>query len=300
MYKQRTIKKEFSIRGIGIHSGLSSEVIFKPAPANTGIIFIKNRDNRVFIPSCVRNVVDTTNQVTIGVENKRIQTVEHIVSALYGQNISNCIIEVFNREVPIMDGSAYPFVEVIKEAGTVEQCDHNEPIKIPHPIWITEGDKYLVILPSQKREFNFHISFDHPGLKNQSYYLENLEPDLYEREISKARTFGFFKDWASLKKRGLGRGGSLDNAIVYDDKGVMNDELRYENEPVRHKILDLIGDLSLLNKPIIGRVVASKSGHTMDICLVRKIKQLIVENRFTKKDIQENYKKFEKEVGYLL
>ena len=197
MAKQRTLKKEIKIRGIGIHSGLLSEITFKPAPIDTGIVFIKNAgDRRVKIVSSVDYVVGTINQVTLGFDDKKIQTVEHVLSALYGLDISNCIIEVFNREIPIMDGSSYPYVEAIKEAGISEQNALFDPIKIPHPIWVTEGDKYIVVLPAERQEFNFHISFEHPEIKNQSFYLENLTPDIYEKEISKARTFGFFEEWS--------------------------------------------------------------------------------------------------------
>lgn len=301
MQKQRTIRKEIRTSGIGIHSGQVSEVVFKPAPPNTGIVFIKKTtDNSIVIPSAIKNVIDTENQVTLSAEERRIQTIEHLLSALSGLRISNCIIEVFSREIPVMDGSAFPFVEAIIEAGIVEQNEPCEIIRIPHPIWVTEEDKYLVVLPSDRLELNFHISYKHSALQNQSIYIENLTPDVYEKEISRARTFGFFEDWESLKRKGLARGASLDNTVVFNENGVMNDNLRYEDEPVRHKILDLLGDFSLLGNRIQGRILASKTGHKMDIALVKKIKKLLTENRFTKKDIKENYKKFEKEVRKLL
>ncbi len=301
MNKQKTIKNEIKISGIGIHSGLPSEVIFKPAPVNTGIVFYKKTpDKKIVIKSCVAFVIDTVNQVTLGNEERRIQTVEHLLSALYALEVSNCIIEVCTPEIPIMDGSAYPFVQAIKQGGIKEQNAEFKSIRIPHPIWVTDGDKYLVILPSEKQEFNFHISYSHPELENQSFYLPELNHEVYEEEVSKARTFGFYEDWEFLKSKNLANGASLDNTVVYDKDGRMNNTLRYKDEPVRHKMLDLIGDLSLLNARIYGRVLASKSGHKMDIELVKKIKKLILENRFTKKEIKENYKKFEKEVAFLL
>jgi UDP-3-O-[3-hydroxymyristoyl] N-acetylglucosamine deacetylase len=303
MYKQQTIKKEIRISGIGIHSGLKSEVVFKPAPINFGIVFVKHHisdNNYLAIKSSINHVVDTENQISLGKENRRVQTIEHILSALYALKISNCMIEVFNREVPIMDGSSYPFVQAIKEAGIQEQNEPADIIRIPHPIWITEGDKYLVILPSQNQEYNFHISYNHPDLKDQSLFVECLTPEYYEKEISKARTFGFFNEWEYLKSKGLALGASLNNTVVFSQQGVMNNNLNYADEPVRHKLLDLIGDFALLNKQIIGRFIASKTGHSMDVALVRKIKKLIIENRFSKKDIQENYKRFEQEVAFLL
>ncbi len=301
MLKQRTIQNEIKISGIGIHSGLKSEMKFKPAPVNTGIVFHKKTpNNKVEIKSSVAYVINTSNQVTLGSKQRKIQTVEHLLSTLYALGISNCIIEVFTPEIPIMDGSAFPFVQAIKEAGIKEQNEYHKIIKIPHPIWVTEGDKYLVILPSSKQEFNFHISYPHVDLENQSFYISELTPDVYEKEIAQARTFGFYEDWEYLKKRGLANGASLENTVVYNKDGIMNNNLRYKNEAVRHKMLDLIGDLSLLNARIYGRILASKSGHKMDIELVSKIKKLILENKFTKKEIKENYKKFEKEVAFLL
>jgi len=195
-----------------------------------------------------------------------IQTVEHILAALHTRGITDAILEIDSLEIPIMDGSSLPFMQAIELSNLYEFEEIVEPLKIQNAVWVVDGDKYLVILPSDTLKVTYHIDFKHPLLKGQSYTTE-INEMILENEILPARTFGFLRDVKALQEKGLALGGSLDNAIVLTDDGFLNETLRYDNECVRHKILDLIGDLSIIGRPIIGHILASKAGHALDISM---------------------------------
>lgn len=268
---KKTVKDTVRLRGIGLHSGKIVHLNIHPAEVGTGIQFIHTSGSKsTIIPVHVDNVIDTGNAVTLGKEGVRIQTIEHLMAALHTLGISDTRIEIDAMEVPIMDGSSLPFLEAILATGIEESKEKIEMIQITNPIWVVEGDKYLVLLPDDELKVTYSIDFAHPLLKGQTLHT-SLDHDTVLNEILPARTFGFLKDVEYLQSRGLALGGSLDNAVVLTDDGYLNDSLRFDNECVRHKVLDLIGDLAVLGRPFRGHLIASKAGHGLDISLARCI-----------------------------
>lgn len=269
---QRTIGGFISIGGIGLHSGRKAKITLRPAPENSGYIFINTKEDFPSeIVASFDKVIDTTLATTIGEGKTRIRTVEHLISAFRGMEIDNVIVEVDGDEVPIMDGSSAPFVYLIKKAGIVEQKRLRKFIVVKNPIRFADGDKFIEINPADDFRIEFTIDFPHPSIGLQNFYYIS-SPENFERDIAKARTFGFYKDVEYLKKNGLALGGSLENAVVIGPSGILNKEgLRYENEFVRHKILDLIGDIALLGYPVIGHIRAYKSGHALNNKLCKEL-----------------------------
>jgi UDP-3-O-[3-hydroxymyristoyl] N-acetylglucosamine deacetylase len=273
--KQRTINKPIEVTGIGLHSGKPIKLKLEPMEENNGILFYRS-DKGITIPLNMNNVIDTKLATTLGINNIKISTIEHLMSALFAFGIDNLRIVIDNEEIPIMDGSAISFIMLIKEAGIRELNDYKKIAFITKTIEVKENEKYVKIEPSDKLIFDYTIYFDHPLINKQNYIFE-FSLKNYIEEIAKARTFGFLKEIQYLRSIGLAKGGSLDNAIVLDDKGILNDSLRYPNEFVRHKILDAIGDLSLLNFFYIGKYTSYKGSHKLNNILVKKI---IEENAF--------------------
>lgn len=269
---QRTIAGELKCSGIGLHSGKRIDLLLRPARENTGILFIRSDiPSRPEIKALSENVIATNHATTIGKDGHNISTVEHLLAAFAGLKIDNAIVEVNFSEVPIMDGSAAPFIHLIKTAGTKVLNHPREYIRIKKPIKVNDGDKKAYLIPSDDFRIQYNIEFDNPVISAQKYLLKYSVKN-FEREVSNARTFGFLEEVNMLKKQGLARGGTLDNAIVVDKYRVLNpDGLRFEDEFVRHKILDAIGDLSLLGKPVIGLLLANKSGHALNHRLVTKV-----------------------------
>ncbi len=269
---QQTIQTPISCDGIGLHTGKAVNLILKPAGSDWGIRFVRvDLPRRPVIVAKDSQVVDTRLATSLGLNGYRIHTVEHLLSALAGVGIDNASIEIDSSEVPIMDGSAAHFTSLLQNVGFKTQENRKKFIKIKRPVTVREGDKYIQLFPDDEFKVSYTIEFDHPLLQNQSYTLAVTDKTFIE-EISRARTFGFLKDVEALKQRGYAKGGSLENAVVIDSKGVLNEEgLRYKDEFVRHKILDLIGDLSLVGKPILGHIIAYKSGHTLNFALIRKL-----------------------------
>lgn len=289
---QQTIQREISCSGVALHSGEKSRIVFKPAPADTGLVFFRSDiAARMPIPAHWKYVTDTLNKVGIGREEIEIKTVEHVLSALYGLGIDNCLIEVDNIEPPNMDGSSQHFVRLLLEAGLEYLDAPRRYFEVPHPIWLEDGEKYLVVLPSGDYRISYTIDFDHQMIRKQSCHIR-VERESYIQEIARARTFGFWKDVNHLWENGLALGGSFNSSLVYDHEGVMNDSLRYEDECVRHKILDLIGDFALLGKQIRGHVIANKSGHALDISLVSKMGEVMERNIFSRQVREEEEHKF--------
>jgi UDP-3-O-[3-hydroxymyristoyl] N-acetylglucosamine deacetylase len=268
-FRQRTLKNRAQLSGVGLHSGAEVSLTLAPAAADTGIVFIRDGEE---IPALAEFVVDTTMNTSLGRGRMRIGTVEHLMAALAGCGIDNARVEVEGQEVPIMDGSAEPFVRLIREAGIHEQRSARRFLMLRKAITICEGDKLARLSPARgKFSINYTIDFRHPLITDQTFKVEMNERS-FQREISRARTFGFKRDVERLHSAGLARGGSLANAVVVDDFNILNPEgLRFPDEFVRHKVLDAVGDLALLGMPIIGHLTAVKSGHHLNHLLVRKV-----------------------------
>ena len=271
-YKQRTLMNEVGCTGIGLHTGEKVKINLRPAPANSGIKFVRT-DLKGHPEVEVRfdNVFDTTLATTIGTNGCKVSTIEHLMAAFFGLGIDNAVVELDGPEVPIMDGSAAPFVFLIKSGDVREQKSPKQFIVIKKPFKVDDGNRSVCIYPSKELKITYMIDFQHPLLRNQEYELTFSGRD-FVREISTARTFGFMKDVETLKKNGFARGGSLDNAVVIDDFRIINEDgLRFDDEFVRHKILDFIGDISIVGSPIIGHFVVKKSGHFLNQHMLKKL-----------------------------
>jgi UDP-3-O-[3-hydroxymyristoyl] N-acetylglucosamine deacetylase len=274
MLKQRTLKNTIRATGVGLHTGEKVVMTLGPAPANTGIVFRRtDLDPVVQVRADGMHVGETTLGTTLIGDGAKIATVEHLMSAFAGLGIDNAIVELSATEVPIMDGSAGPFVFLIQSAGIAEQNVAKRFIRIRKPVEVSDGDKWARFTPFDGFKINFEIEFDHPVFKRHTQKASmDFASTSFLREVSRARTFGFMRDMEFLRSMNLGRGGSLDNAIVLDDYRILNDDgLRYENEFVRHKILDAIGDLYLLGHSVIGEFSAFKSGHGLNNQLLRTL-----------------------------
>ncbi len=270
MRKQRTIKEIIKVSGIGVHTGKKVDIIIEPAQENTGIVFHRT-DKNVFIQANQNNVVDTTLSTTLGINGVYVKTVEHLLASLYALNIDNCIIRIDNEEVPILDGSSAPWVYLLKNASFVEQKNYKKVLVVTKPVKIKDNGKFVALVPCKKFKISYAIAFDGTFIDKQRYELE-INEQSFIKEISKARTFCFLRDIEYMQQNNLALGGSLDNAVVVDDYGIVNeDPLRYENEFVRHKILDAIGDLSILNYDLKAHYIAYKSGHNLNYRLVSNL-----------------------------
>ena len=271
-FHQRTFKQRASIEGVGLHSGAHVRVTLSPAPADSGIVFTRSDlSPAIDIAALAASVVDSTLNTSLGRGGARIGTVEHLLAALAGCGIDNARIEVEGPEVPIADGSSAPFVQLIQRAGVHELRAARRFLQVRRPVVVTDGDKVAKLLPARSFRVSYTIDFQHPLISDQRCALE-LNVRSFQKEIATARTFGFKRDVERLHRAGLARGGSLENAVVVDDFHILNPEgLRFPDEFVRHKILDALGDLSLLGMPILGRLTAVKSGHALNHALVRKV-----------------------------
>jgi UDP-3-O-[3-hydroxymyristoyl] N-acetylglucosamine deacetylase len=247
------------------------KMTLKPASAGTGIVFVRTDLGGAEVKAVAANTASTGYATSICQNNVSVKTVEHLLAAFAGLNIDNVIAELDSEEVPIMDGSARPFVRLIAEAG-IRTLETLQPVlKVIKPVFVREGNKQLAIWPAETTSISYFIDFNHPMLKEQSLQYQPTE-EAFLREVSDARTFGFMSDVKALQANGLAKGASMDNAVALGEDSVLNkDGLRYKDEFVRHKILDLIGDLSLLGMPVIGHIVAHKSGHGLNAQMVSKL-----------------------------
>jgi len=262
---QRTLAKNVRFSGIGLHSGKKVQLTLKPAPVNHGIKFVRTDlpDNPT-IPARFNCVVDTSLATVIGADGVIVSTIEHLMACLAGLSIDNAIVELNSYEVPVMDGSAGPFTRAIMGAGLQEQAAPRHFFVLKEPIELEQDGKFVGAYPHTTFKITCNIDFAHSLIQQQSYSIE-VEDHIFKREISRARTFGFLHEVEYMKRYGLARGGSLDNAVVIDDNGILNEDgLRYQDEFVRHKLLDCIGDFSLLGMPILAHIVTRKSGHAFN------------------------------------
>ncbi len=305
--KQHTIKETVSLTGIGIHTGDQTTITFKPAPENYGYRFIRtDLDDAPEIPALVENVIDLSRGTTIGIDNARVLTVEHVLAALAGLQIDNCRIELNGNEPPVIDGSSLPYVETLLETGIVEQNAQREYFEIEETVRYTNEDKGvdIVALPNDDFRITVMVDYYNPALGSQHTGLFNLEKE-FVKEFAPARTFCFLTEVEALYDQGLIKGGSLDNAIVIIDKdideketehlkkllnvngeittgnsGILNNtELRFKNEPARHKLLDMIGDLTLVGVPIKGQILAARPGHASNFEFAKKLRQEYLKNK---------------------
>lgn len=273
MYLQRTLHNQVSCASVGLHTGRKINMTVKPAGVNEGITFIRQdaAGENKRVKASIENVSDTTLATTIGNNGNSISTIEHLLSAFRGMGIDNAVIEIDGPEVPVMDGSALPFVDMIKNAGIREQDRGKQFLVIKKPVSVSDGESWAELLPASKFRITYEIQFNHPLIGRQVYDLD-LSEVAYEQEISFARTFGFLKDVEYLQARGLALGGSLKNAVVLDETKIINKEgLRHPEEFVKHKILDAIGDLYLIGMPILGHFKAFKSGHKLHFMLLKAL-----------------------------
>jgi UDP-3-O-[3-hydroxymyristoyl] N-acetylglucosamine deacetylase len=269
---QKTVQKTVNCSGIGLHSGKDINMQIRPSGANTGIRFLRSDlPGKKFIPAFMNRVVDTTMATTISEGDASISTTEHLLAAISGLSIDNIIIELDGPEVPIMDGSAAPFVKMLMDAGIQQQKSYRRLVKITRRISFRDGDRIIRIYPYDGFKVTAEINFDHDTISRQVHSV-SLTPHKFVEEVSLARTFGFVDEVKKLQQNGLALGASLDNAVGMDSSGVLNrDGLRYENEFVRHKIIDIMGDMALLGCPILGHVIAYKSGHSQHLKLMETI-----------------------------
>ncbi|MBK1693658.1 UDP-3-O-[3-hydroxymyristoyl] N-acetylglucosamine deacetylase [Chromatium weissei] len=274
MLRQRTLKTMVGTTGIGLHTGAKIELTLRPAAPDTGIIFRRvDLNTPVEIKATPFNVADTRLSTTLSRDTVRISTVEHLLSAFAGLGIDNAYVDVGGAEVPIMDGSAAPFVFLLQSAGIEEQNRLKRFIRIKQPIEVRDGDKFARFTPYNGFRVDFSIDFDHPAFTARANRATvDFSTASFVREVSRARTFGFLRDIEHLRQHQLALGGSLDNAVVVDEYRILNDEgLRYDDEFVKHKILDAIGDLYLLGHTLIGAFTAHKSGHALNNALLRAL-----------------------------
>lgn len=274
MINQRTLKNIIRATGVGIHTGKKVYLTLRPAPPNCGIVFCRTDLNKpVYIPAIAQNVGDTTLSTSLVRNGVRISTIEHLMSAFAGLGIDNAYVDVNAAEVPIMDGSAGPFVFLIQSAGIEEQRAAKKFIRIKRKIEVKNADKRIIIKPFDGFKVSFTIDFNHPVFNDNIQYGEiDFSSTSYVKEISRARTFGFLSEFEYLQANNLALGGSLDNVVVIDDYRVMNEDgLRYKNEFVKHKILDAIGDLFLLGHNLIGSFQGYKSGHALNNVLLQTL-----------------------------
>jgi UDP-3-O-[3-hydroxymyristoyl] N-acetylglucosamine deacetylase len=270
--RQQTIRRPVALEGIGLHSGKPVKVMLAPAPPDSGIVFRLGAEGHP-IPAAPESVVDSHYATTIGTNGSRIQTVEHLMAAAAGLGVDNLAVEVDGTEVPAMDGSAKPFVALLNAAGRTAQSARRRPVTMPHPLRVGGGHRWIQIEPASELRISYTLDNDHPAIGTQVLSCVPTE-ESFVNEFAPARTYGFLKDLGAMRKHGLALGGSLDNAIVLGKRGTLN-RLRYRDEFVRHKILDLIGDLALLGRPILGHVIARNAGHALNFELVVAIQRAL-------------------------
>jgi UDP-3-O-[3-hydroxymyristoyl] N-acetylglucosamine deacetylase len=276
---QRTIRKQATLDGIGLHSGKPVRLTVSPAAADSGIVFrvghVTGRGDQLSepIPAAAESVIDSHYATTLGRGSVRVQTVEHLLAAIAGLGIDNLAVHLDGNEVPAMDGSAKPFVAMLLAAGRTHQNARRRAITIPRPIRVGTESRWLQIVPAERLRISYTLDNDHPAIGTQALSWTATERSFVE-DFAPARTYGFLKDLGAIRKRGLAQGVSLDNTIGVGNGGVLNG-LRYRDEFVRHKVLDLVGDLALLGRPLLGHVIARNAGHALNYELVVAIQRAV-------------------------
>lgn len=275
-----TVGQSVTFNGTGIHTGETGWLTVHPAEAGTGLVFKKNGTEKE-IKVNPFNVKDGNQAVLLASKDWQIRTVEHLLCAMAAAGITDAIMETNISEVPILDGSSEPFYNELVSVGQQVFDQKVEPIKLQSAVWVVNGDRYIIALPSDRFEVTYTIDYPHPDLRGKSMHLE-MNTDVLANQIVGARTFGFLRDVEEMRNKGLIQGGSLDNAVVLTDDGYLN-ELRFEDECIRHKILDLVGDLYLLGRPIQAHIIAHRAGHALDVALDKKIQTAIAMDELARK-----------------
>ncbi|MFC1576367.1 UDP-3-O-acyl-N-acetylglucosamine deacetylase [Candidatus Omnitrophota bacterium] len=273
MALQTTIKNYFSLEGKGIQTGRPVKMSFYPESENKGVIFTR-KDLKDKPAISIKNLSSLNTDRRTRIDAGFVETVEHLLAATWGAGIDNLRIELDSSEPPALDGSAAKFLEALKSAGTVEQNALRESIKIKEPIWVEEKESFLGIFPSEEFKISYILEYPSKAIGRQ-FFSETVDRDIFQKRIAPARTFCLKEEVEALLKQGYGKGADLKNTLVMTEEGPMENELRFPDEPVRHKVLDLIGDLCLLGSPVEGRVIAIRSGHRLNLKLVEKIKEIL-------------------------
>ena len=276
MGNQRTIRRQVSVEGIGLHSGEPVKLTLSPAAADTGILF--RAADGTLVPADIDHVVDGRGATTLGAFGVRVRTIEHLMAAAAALGIDNLVADLSAEEVPALDGSSKPFVDLLYSAGAVTLPVPRRPLAVREPLRVGDDNRWLEITPSNTFRITYTLDNPHPVVGFQIASLEVSETTFVE-ELAPARTYGFLKDVAVMRKNGLARGGSLDNAVVVGKRSVLNDSLRYQDEFVRHKMLDLVGDLWLLGRPLLGHVAAHNGGHALNHELVAAVRTTLTAER---------------------
>jgi len=293
MYVQRkTINTTVSITGIGLHSGIYTTVELRPVPAGSGVTFVRADLDGLRIPALQASTTALDHATTVGKDDVQVGTVEHLLAAIMACGITDIDLHIDGPEVPIIDGSALPFMHLIDAAG-VRELDAEIPVlRLREPIEIVEGEKSIRIVPSKNLVIRYKIDFNHPAIGRESFHFD-FGHDSFLKKIAPARTFGFMRDVEKLRAAGLARGGSVENAVVLDDRGVVNGPLRFKDEFVRHKILDLVGDLALVGRPIAGEITAYRAGHALHSKFVARILEAAAaEESATREVLRRPYAQF--------
>jgi UDP-3-O-[3-hydroxymyristoyl] N-acetylglucosamine deacetylase len=268
---ETTIQRPVEASGVGLHSGVPVKILILPAPPSTGIVFQRTDLDGFAIPASWRYVQKVSYATSLMRQGVLISTTEHLLSVFYSMSVDNAFVEIDNLEVPILDGSGLPFVDLIRRAGIKYHRKRRRYLRIRRPVSVEGGGKRITIVPSDRFLLTCDVFFDHPLVGRQQLQME-VCPERYADEIAPARTFGFEYELAQMRNMGLIRGASLDNAVCFDRAGILNPEgLRFPDECCRHKALDLIGDLALIGRPLLGHVIAEKAGHAMHFALVNRI-----------------------------
>lgn len=272
LFTQHTIRSNVHFGGTGLHTGARVRVVLRPAPPDHGVVFYRvDQPGAPAVPARYDHVVDTALATVIGKNGVSVATVEHFMAAARVAGLDNVRVEIDGAEMPILDGSAKPFLELLQGAGLQAQDAPKRCLRVNHPFMVTQGDAYIKVAPSDELRICYTIDFPHPLVGHQAYVWK-FDPGSFARDLASARTFGFFRDVQSLQSRGLALGGSLENAVVFDDHKVLNpDGLRYRDECVRHKVLDFVGDLGLCPFPVFGAFEAHKAGHALHNRLLRHL-----------------------------
>jgi UDP-3-O-[3-hydroxymyristoyl] N-acetylglucosamine deacetylase len=268
--KRKTINANVSISGIGLHSGIYTRIDLRPANAGNGIIFVRDDLDGLRIPALQASTTSLDHATSVGKDDVSVGTVEHLLSAVMAAGITDLDVHIDGPEVPIIDGSALPFLHLIDAAGVKTLSADVAVLRVREPIEVVDGEKSIRMVPSNRLVLKYRIDFPHPTIGKQSFHFD-ADQDNFARKIAPARTFGFMRDVEKLRAAGLARGGSVENCIVLDERGVMNGPLRFRDEFVRHKILDLFGDLALIGRPMVGEITAHRAGHALHSRFVAKV-----------------------------
>ncbi|HEY8850467.1 MAG TPA: UDP-3-O-acyl-N-acetylglucosamine deacetylase [Thermoanaerobaculia bacterium] len=268
--KRKTINANVSISGIGLHSGIYTRIDLRPANAGNGIIFVRDDLHGLRIPALQASTTSLDHATSVGKDDVSAGTVEHLLSAVMAAGITDLDVHIDGPEVPIIDGSALPFLHLIDAAGVRTLSADVAVLRVREPIEVVDGEKSIRMVPSNRLVLKYRIDFAHPTIGRQTFHFD-AEHDNFARKIAPARTFGFMRDVEKLRAAGLARGGSVENCIVLDERGVLNGPLRFRDEFVRHKILDLFGDLALIGRPMVGEITAHRAGHALHSRFVAKV-----------------------------